>query len=89
MKRNVLPRTVIKRQNLPLDGLGPEIHDDVLGEGVLVSDFQHGKELIEIALGESGIDGKPDLSALLCGSNDSALRSGNCLLCSGHMIYLP
>jgi hypothetical protein len=52
------------------------MHDDVFGQGVLLPDFEHSKELIEMALGESGIDGKPELSALLCGRNDFALRSG-------------
>jgi hypothetical protein len=74
LKRNVQPRTVIERQNLRLSGLGFEIHDDLLGHGVLVADFQHGKQLVEMALGEFGIDSEPDLRALLCGCNDSALR---------------
>jgi len=41
-----------------------------------------------MALGESGIDGEPELSALLCGSNDSALRSGCGFLRSGHVVSL-
>jgi hypothetical protein len=28
------------------------MHDDVFSEGVLPPDFKHGKELIEMALGE-------------------------------------
>jgi hypothetical protein len=92
LKRNVQPRTVMKRQNLRLSSLGFEIHDDVLCEGVFVADFEYGKELVEMSLGEFGIDGEPDLSALLCGSNDSALRSGAsvgcCLLWRGHLSSL-
>ena len=65
-----------------------EIHDDVFGQGVLVADFQHSEKLVEMALGESGIDSEPDLSPLLCGSNDSALRSGCGLLRSGHVASL-
>jgi hypothetical protein len=57
----------------------------MLGKGILVADFQHGKKLVEMGLGEFGIDGEPDLSTLLCGSNDSALRSDCCLLRSGHV----
>jgi hypothetical protein len=68
--------------------LGFETHDDVLCEGVLLPDFQHSKELIEVALGESGIDCEPELSALLCRRNDSALRSRCGLLRNGHVIYL-
>jgi hypothetical protein len=44
--------------------------------------------LVEIALGESGIDGQPKLSAFLRGSNDSAFRSGCGLLSSGHVVSL-
>jgi len=42
--------------------------------GVLSADFEHGKKLTEMALGEFGIDGEPELSARLCGENDFALR---------------
>ena len=52
LKRNVQPRAVIERHNLRLCRLGFEIHDDVLGQGVLSADFQHGKKLVEISLGE-------------------------------------
>jgi hypothetical protein len=61
---------------LRLRGFALEFHDYVLSERVLFADFQHGKELAEMCLGEFGIHRKPDLSSLLCGSNDSALRSG-------------
>jgi hypothetical protein len=54
----------------------------VLREGVLSPDLEHGKELVEMTHGESRIDGKPELSALLRGRNDSALRSGCGLLCN-------
>jgi hypothetical protein len=60
----------------------------VLGESVLSPDFEHGKELVEMALGEFGIDGEPELSALLRGRNDPALRSGYGLLRSGHVVSL-
>ena len=88
LKRNVQPRAVVERKYLCLCGLSFEIHDDVFSQGVLVADFQYSKKLIEMALGEFRIDGEPDLSPLVCGSNDSALRSGYSLLCSKHMIYL-
>jgi hypothetical protein len=58
----------------------------MFSERVLFPDFEHSKELIEIALGESGIDGKPKLSALLCGSNDFALRFGRGLGRRSHII---
>jgi hypothetical protein len=88
LKWNVQPLVVEERNELRLSGLAFEIHDDVLGEGVLSPDFQHGKQLAEMALGELGIDGQPELSALVCGSNDSALRSGCGLLRSGHVVSL-
>jgi hypothetical protein len=56
--------------------LGLEIHDDVFREGVLSADFEHSEKLAEMALGELGIDGQPELSACLCGRNNFALRSG-------------
>src|ERR1035441_8555702 len=71
LKWNVQPRAVIERQNLRLSGLGLKVHDDMLSEGVLSPDFEHSKKLGEMGLGEFGIDGEPDLSTLLCGSNDS------------------
>ena len=86
LERNVQPLVVIERDKLPLRGLGFETHDDVFSEGVLLPDFEHGKELIEVALGESRIDSKPKLSALLCGRNYSALRSRCGLLRGGHVI---
>jgi hypothetical protein len=87
LKWNVQPRAVIERQNLRLSSLGPKIHDDVLGESVLFPDSQHGKKLGEISLGEFGIDGEPDLSTLLYGSNDPALRSGCGFLWRGHLFF--
>jgi hypothetical protein len=88
LKWNVQPRAVIERNKLCLRGLGFEIHDDVFREGVLSPDFQHGKQLAEMALGEFGIDGEPELRALLCGRNDSALRSSCGLLRNGHVVSL-
>jgi len=75
LKWNVQPRAVIERNKLCLRGLGFEIHDDVFREGVLSADFEHSEKLAEMALGEFGIDGEPELSARLHGSNNSALRS--------------
>ena len=76
LKWNVQPLVVVERAELRLRGFALEFHDYVLSERVLFADFQHGKELAEMCLGEFGIHRKPDLSSLLCGSNDSALRSG-------------
>ena len=59
MKWNVQPRTVVEPNKLRLSSLALEIHDDVLSEGVLSPDFKHGEKLVEIALGESGIDREP------------------------------
>ena len=39
LKWNVQPRAVVERNQLSLSGLGLEIHDDVLGQGIFVSDF--------------------------------------------------
>jgi hypothetical protein len=86
LKWNVQPLVVVERDELRLRGLAFETHDDVFSKGVLFSDFKHRKELIEMAQGESRIDGKPELSALLCGRNDSTLRSGCGLLRSGHVV---
>jgi hypothetical protein len=86
LKWNVQPRAVIERNKLCLRGLGFEVHDDVFGESVLSADFEHGEKLAEMALGEFGIDGEPELSARLHGSNNSALRSSSGFLRSGHMI---
>jgi len=88
LKWNVQPLVVVESKKLRLRGLGFETHNDVLGERVLLPDFEHGEELIEMALGESGIDGKPELSALLCRRNDSAFRSDCGLRRSGHMVSL-
>jgi hypothetical protein len=88
LKWNVQPLVVVEREKLRLSGLAFKIHDDVLSKGVLSPDSEHGKKLAEMALGESGIDGQPELSARLCGSNDSALRSGCGLLHSGHVVSL-
>jgi len=86
LKWNVQPRAVIERHKLCLRGLGFETHDDVFREGVLSTDFEHSEELAEVVLGELGIDGQPELSALLCGSNNFALRSGSGFLRSGHVV---
>jgi hypothetical protein len=88
LKWNVQPRAVIERNKLCLSSLGFEIHDDVFCEGVLPTDFEHSEKLAEMALGEFGIDGEPELSARLHGSNDSALRSGSGFLRSGHAVSL-
>jgi hypothetical protein len=88
LKWNVQPRAVIERNKLCLRGLGFEIHDDVFRESVLSTDFEHSEKLAEMALGEFGIDGEPELSARLCGSNDSALRSRCDLLRGGHVVSL-
>jgi hypothetical protein len=86
LKRNIQPRAVIERLNLLLCGLGFEIHDDVFREGVLSADFEHSEKLAEMALGEFGIGGEPELSARLHGRNDSALRSGSGLPRNGHVV---
>jgi hypothetical protein len=88
LKWNVQPWAVIERNKLPLRGLGFEIHDDVFREGVLSPDFQHGKKLAEMALGVFGINGQPELSALLCGRNDPAPRTCCGLLRRGHVVSL-
>jgi hypothetical protein len=75
LKWNVQPLVIVERNELRLRGLGFETHDDVLCEGVLSPDFQHSKQLGEMALSKFGIDGEPELSALLCGGNNSTLRS--------------
>jgi hypothetical protein len=75
LKWNVQPLVVVERNKLCLSGLALETHDDVFGQGVLPADFEQSKKLAEMALGEFGIDGEPELSACLCGSNDPALRS--------------
>jgi hypothetical protein len=88
LKWNVQPLVVVKCNKLRLSGLALETHDDVLSEGVLSPDFEHGKKLVEMALGKFGIDGQPELSALLCGRDDPALRSGCGLLRGRHMVSL-
>jgi hypothetical protein len=85
---NVEPLVVVEGKKLRLRGLGFEIHDDVFRQGVLPADFEHGKKLAEMALGEFGIDGQPELSALLCGRNDPSLRPGCGLLRRGHVVSL-
>ena len=85
---NVQPLGVVERNKLRLCGLGFETHDDVFSQGVLSPDFEYGKELVEMALGEFGIDGQPELSALLCWRNDSALRSGCGFLRGRHRVFL-
>jgi hypothetical protein len=86
LKWNVQPLVVVEGKKLRLSRFGLEIHDDVFCEGVLPPDFEHSKKLAEMALGEFGIDGEPELSARLHGSNDSALRSGSGFLRSGHAV---
>jgi hypothetical protein len=88
LKWDVQPLVVVEGKKLRLRGLAFEIHDDVLSQGVLSPDFQHGKKLVEMALGEFGIDGEPELSALLCGRNDPALRSDYGFLRCGHVVSL-
>ena len=88
LKWNVQPLVVVERNKLCLSGLALETHDDVFSQSVLSPDFEHGKELVEMALGKFGIDGEPELSARLHGSNDSALRSGSGFLRSGHVVSL-
>src|ERR1035441_3766621 len=87
-KWNVQPLVVIERNKLRLRSLAFETHDDMFSQGVLSPDSERGKELVEMALSEPGIDCQPELSALLCGRNDSALRSSCGLLRSGHMASL-
>jgi hypothetical protein len=86
LKWNVQPLVVVERNELRLRDLGFETHDDVFSEGVLSPDLEHSKKLAEMALGEFGIDGEPELSALLCGRNDSALWSGWGLFRGGHVV---
>jgi hypothetical protein len=57
LKWNVQPLVVIERNKLRLRSLAFETHDDVFSQGVLSPDFEHGKELVEVALGKFGIDG--------------------------------
>ncbi|HEY1254184.1 MAG TPA: hypothetical protein VGF01_05345 [Terracidiphilus sp.] len=86
LKWDVQPLVVVEGNKLRLRGLGFETHDDVFSQGILSPNFEHGKKLVEMALGEFGIDSEPELSALLYGRNDSALRSGCGLLRGRHMI---
>ena len=85
LKWNVQPLVVVKRNELRLSSPTLKTHNDMLSEGVLFPDFHHSKELIEMALGESGIYCEPELSARLCRSNDSALRSCCGFLRNGHV----
>src|SRR5271157_3537876 len=62
LKWNVQPMVVVEGKKLRLRGLALETHDDVLSQGVLSPDFEHCKKLAEMALGEFGIDGEPELS---------------------------
>jgi hypothetical protein len=62
---NVQPLVPIKIMKSCLSGLGFEIHDEVLGEGVPSSYLEHGKELLEIVLGKTGIDCEPNLNPFL------------------------
>jgi hypothetical protein len=88
LKWNVQPLVVVEGKKLRLRGFALETHDDVFSESVLSPDFQYGKQLAEMALSEFGIDGEPELSARLCGSNDSAFRSDCSLLRRGHVVSL-
>jgi hypothetical protein len=88
LKWNVQPLVVIEGKKLRLRSLRFETHDDVFRKSVLSSDFEHGKKLAEMALGEFGIDGEPELSARLCGRHDFALRSGWGFLCGRHVVSL-
>jgi hypothetical protein len=88
LKWNVLPLVVVERNKLRLSGLALETQNDMFSEGVLSPHFEHGKKLAEMALGEFGIDGEPELSALLCGRNDPALWPGCGLLRRGHVVSL-
>jgi hypothetical protein len=85
---NVQPLIVVEGKKLRLRGFALETHDDVFSESVLSPDFEHGKKLAEMALGEFGINCEPELSARLSGSNDPALRSGCGLLRRGHVVSL-
>ncbi|MGA9126534.1 MAG: hypothetical protein WB425_00150, partial [Terracidiphilus sp.] len=71
-----------------LSCLGFETHDDVFRQCILPADFEYSEKLGEMSLGEFGIDGEPELSARLCGRNDSALRSNSDFLCGRHMVSL-
>ena len=86
LKRNVQPLVVVEGKKLRLSGFAFETHDNVFCEGVLSSDFEHGEKPTKMALGKFGIDGQPELSALLCGSNNFALWSGCGLRRSGHVV---
>jgi len=57
LKRNIQPLVVVERDEFLLSALAFETHDNVFGKSVLLPDFEHGKKLIEMAQGESGIDG--------------------------------
>jgi hypothetical protein len=81
---NIHPLVLVKRMKSGLSGLGFETHDKVLGQGILSSNLEHGKELLEEVLGKPGIDCEPDLTPLCFGGDDSVLqRIFNCVL-SGH-----
>jgi hypothetical protein len=88
LKWNIQPLVVVERYELRLSGFAFETHDDVLSEGILSPNFEHGKKLAEIILGKFGIDGQPELSALVSGRNDFALRSGCGFFRSRHVVSL-
>jgi hypothetical protein len=88
LKWNVQPLVIVEGNKLCLSGLGFETHDDVFGQGILSADFEQSKKLAEMALGEFGIDGQPELSPRLCGRNDFALRSGSGFLRGRHVVSL-
>jgi hypothetical protein len=88
LKWNVLSLVVVERNKLRLSGVALETHDDVLGQSVFSADFEHSEKLAEMAFGEFGIDGEPELSARLCGRNDFALRSGWVLFRNRHVVSL-
>jgi hypothetical protein len=57
-------------------GKAKETRGGGFSQCILSPDFKHGKKLAEMAPGEFGIGGEPELSARLCGSDDSTLGSG-------------
>jgi hypothetical protein len=67
-----------------LSGLGFEIHDEVLGEGVPSSYLEQGKELLEIVLGKPGIDCEPNLNPFPYGGDNSGLQPILGCILSGH-----
>jgi hypothetical protein len=81
---NVQPLVPIKIMKSCLSGLGFEIHDEVLGEGVPSSYLEQGKELLEIVLGKPGIDCEPNLNPFPYGGDNSGLQPILGCILSGH-----